>query len=100
VVLPGELALAEPAAAALAEAGREFLEQAMTELAAHPADFAAWTGAIARTSGRRGAELYRPLRAALTGSTRGPELAPLADLMGPELVAARLRAAARRTAPD
>ena len=55
-------------------------------------DFAAWTRAIAGASGRRGAALYSPLRAALTGRTHGPELAPLVELMGPELVAARLRA--------
>jgi glutamyl-tRNA synthetase len=35
-----------------------------------------------------------PLRAALTGRTHGPELAPLVALMGPERVAGRLRAAA------
>jgi glutamyl-tRNA synthetase len=34
-----------------------------------------------------------PLRAALTGSTHGPELAPLVALMGPERVVARLAAA-------
>jgi glutamyl-tRNA synthetase len=39
-----------------------------------------------------------PLRAALTGTTHGPELAPLAALMGPERLAARLAAAEARAA--
>jgi len=39
------------------------------------------------------AALYQPLRAALTGDTHGPELAPLVDLMGADRVVARLRAA-------
>ncbi len=39
-----------------------------------------------------------PLRAALTGTTHGPELAPLVALMGHERVAARLASAAARAA--
>jgi glutamyl/glutaminyl-tRNA synthetase len=39
-----------------------------------------------------------PLRAALTGSTHGPELAPLVALMGEERVAARLATAGARAA--
>ena len=95
VVSPGEIEPGEQAAATLADAGPEFFAQAAGSLAAG-SDFAAWTRAIAGASGRRGAALYSPLRAALTGSTHGPELAPLVELMGPELVAARLRAAVRR----
>jgi glutamyl-tRNA synthetase len=40
-----------------------------------------------------------PLRAALTGRTHGPELAPLVALMGAERVAARLQGAAAMNAP-
>jgi glutamyl-tRNA synthetase len=39
-----------------------------------------------------------PLRAALTGETHGPELAPFTALMGPERVAHRLASAQRRAA--
>ena len=95
VVSPGEIDPGEQAAATLSDAGAEFFAQAAGSLAAGT-DFAAWTRAIAGASGRRGAALYGPLRAALTGSTHGPELAPLVELMGPDLVAARLRAAERR----
>jgi glutamyl-tRNA synthetase len=95
VISPGEVAPARQAVAVLSDAGPEFFAQAIATLDA-AADFAAWTRAIASASGRRGAALYKPLRAALTGGTQGPELAPLFELMGPGLVAARLRAAERR----
>jgi glutamyl/glutaminyl-tRNA synthetase len=39
-----------------------------------------------------------PLRAALTGSTHGPELAPLTALMGAERVGERIHAAGARAA--
>jgi glutamyl-tRNA synthetase len=44
------------------------------------------------------AALFMPLRAALTGETHGPELAPFTALMGPERVAHRLASAQRRAA--
>ena len=98
MISPGEIDPPEEAAVVLSETGPEFFEQAIASLAAGGSDFAAWTRAITGASGRRGAALYRPLRVALTGSTQGPELAPLVELMGPELVTARLRAAAGRAA--
>jgi hypothetical protein len=39
-----------------------------------------------------------PLRAALTGETHGPELAPFTAVMGAGLVAQRLASAQRRAA--
>jgi len=96
MISPGDIDAGEQAVAALSEAGAAFFEQAIASLASAGADFAAWTRAIGGASGRRGAALYKPLRAALTGSTQGPELAPLVELMGPKVVTARLRAAARR----
>jgi len=81
------------AAREIAAAGGDFFATAATAWAGAAADFRAWTRAVAERSGRRGSALYMPLRAALTGRTHGPELAPLAKLMGPERVAARLRAA-------
>ena len=35
-------------------------------------------------TGRKGAELFLPLRVALTGQAHGPELAPLLDSCRPE----------------
>jgi glutamyl-tRNA synthetase len=96
MVSPGDIDLGDQVAGVLSEAGPDFFERAIAALAASGSDFESWTRAVASASGRRGAGLYRPLRAALTGSTQGPELAPLIGLMGRELIDARLRAAARR----
>jgi len=81
------------AAREIAAAGGEFFAQALAAWGEGSAAFRDWTRAVADRSGRRGSALYMPLRAALTGRTHGPELAPLVALMGPERVAGRLRAA-------
>ena len=88
-----------------AEAGREvaaagtgFFEQALAAWRGNAPDFKAWTRAVGAATARKGAGLYMPLRAALTGTTHGPELAPLVALMGPERVAARLASAGARAA--
>ena len=49
-----------------------------------------WTRAVAAASGRKGRELYHPLRLALTGRGDGPELAALLPLIGRARAAARL----------
>lgn len=58
-----------------------------------------WASLIAelkRTSGRKGRELFHPLRLALTGRESGPEMAGLLLRMGKERAVRRLEAAARR----
>ena len=83
------------AAKVMAEAGSDFFVAAAREWASAAGDFKAWTRAVAAATSRKGAALFMPLRAALTGTTHGPELAPLAALMGAERVATRLEAARR-----
>lgn len=51
----------------------------------------AWTGAVAQATGRKGRELFHPLRLALTGRENGPELKTLLPLIGHDRAAARLR---------
>jgi glutamyl-tRNA synthetase len=87
--------------APLLEEDAAFLRQALDVLPedseAAPwgeATWGAWTGALKAASGRRGRALFHPLRLALTGEERGPELAALLPLMGRTRVAGRLRAAA------
>lgn len=77
--------------------------------AAGPAFFAAATEAFDRSgtnlkeltkilkerTGRKGADLYMPLRVALTGQAHGPELAPLLQLMMPATVRRRLESHAQ-----
>ncbi|HVV95435.1 MAG TPA: glutamate--tRNA ligase [Hyphomicrobiales bacterium] len=89
-VVAGEIA-PSPADSALAAA-------ALTLLPAAPWDAAtwrAWTGSVGAATGRRGRDLYHPLRLALTGRDSGPELAALLPLIGPERARRRLSAAAQ-----
>jgi glutamyl-tRNA synthetase len=79
-------------------AGAAFFEQALAAWSANAADFKAWARAVGALTARKGAALYMPLRAALTGRTHGPELAPLVALMGVERVAARIAEAGARAA--
>jgi glutamyl-tRNA synthetase len=50
-----------------------------------------WTKAVATTTGAKGKSLFMPLRLALTGQTKGPEIAPLLVFMGRDRVIARLQ---------
>jgi glutamyl-tRNA synthetase len=62
-----------------------------------PADpWRALTDELKRMSGKKGRELFHPLRLALTGRESGPEMAGLVARMGKERAARRLEAAARR----
>jgi nondiscriminating glutamyl-tRNA synthetase len=48
---------------------------------------------LEKRTGRKGKELYAPLRAAITGKTRGPELAKTLPLLGKERVIKRIKMA-------
>lgn len=50
-----------------------------------------WTEAIKGATGRKGKELFMPLRQALTGMDHGPELGDLLPLIGAEKAKARLQ---------
>jgi glutamyl-tRNA synthetase len=56
----------------------------------------ALTGALKESSGRKGRELFHPLRLALTGRDSGPEMAGLVARMGKDVAVRRLEAAAKR----
>jgi glutamyl-tRNA synthetase len=84
----------DDARAAMLGAGAAFFNTAASQWASHGGDVKAWTRAVGTATGRKGAALYMPLRAALTGVTHGPELAPLVGLIGGHRVEARLAAAA------
>ena len=69
-------------------------KRAAALLPAEPWDetvWARWTGLLERESGHRGRALIRPLRLALTGLERGPELARLLPFLGRARSEARLR---------
>ena len=54
------------------------------------------TGELKQTSGKKGRELFHPLRLALTGRESGPEMAGLVERMGRERAIRRFDAAAKR----
>lgn len=51
----------------------------------------AWTGALKEKTGRKGRDLFMPLRLALTGRDHGPEMKLLLPLIGLEKAKARLK---------
>ncbi|MCC6650313.1 MAG: glutamate--tRNA ligase [Candidatus Eisenbacteria bacterium] len=92
----------EPEAAeALAAAGAGALLSALAESLGALAE---WSGegfksalqSTGKAQGRKGRDLFMPVRAALTGRTHGPELPLLADLLGKDRCLERLHDAARR----
>ena len=54
------------------------------------------SGELKQVSGKKGREMFRPLRLALTGRESGPEMAGLMERMGKERAVRRLEAAAKR----
>ena len=56
----------------------------------------ALTEALKASTGKKGRELFHPLRVALTGRESGPEMARLVELVGQARTVRRLEAAARR----
>lgn len=53
--------------------------------------WAAFTNAVKEKTGAKGKALFHPLRLALTGREKGPEMAALFPLIGPERARARLK---------
>jgi len=83
------------ARAEIERAGPVFFEAALAVESPSPSeDFRAWAKSVGVRAGVKGRDLFRPLRAALTGTLAGPELHAVVSLMRPELVRARLRRAA------
>ena len=76
---------------------RAFLAAAAALLPDEPWDdktWGVWTARLKAETGRKGRDLYHPLRLALTGRESGPELAALLPLIG------RVRASDRLSAPS
>jgi len=70
-----------------------FAAEALRLLPAEPwseATWGTWTSAVRQATGRKGRELFHPLRLALTGREAGPELKGLLPLIGRDRASARL----------
>ncbi len=76
-------------------AGPEFFAVAVAALAEAGQDWKLLTALIRERTGATGAQLFMPLRIALTGQAHGPELAPLLKLMTPATLRHRLEAHAQ-----
>ena len=66
------------------DADRDFVRQAYALLPPRPwthDTWAAWTSAVKAATGRKGKDLFRPLRRALTGRDAGPEMADVLPLL-------------------
>jgi glutamyl/glutaminyl-tRNA synthetase len=97
-VVRGELPAAGPEELRILEAaGPEFFAAAAQALEESGADLASLVRILKERTGRKGAELFMPLRVALTGKTHGPELAPLLKIMPQETARRRLKIHARNT---
>lgn len=76
----------------LSEEDRDFARTAFDHLPPEPWDettWKIWTEALKQSSGRKGKALFMPLRLALTGRDKGPEIASLLPLLGREGTLAR-----------
>ncbi len=66
------------------EADREFAAQALELLPPMPwtrETWGEWSGAVKTTTGRKGKDLFRPLRRLMTGRDAGPEMADVMPLL-------------------
>jgi glutamyl/glutaminyl-tRNA synthetase len=71
-------------------AGPDFFAAAAVAFDQSSSDIKQLTKILKERTGRKGADLYMPLRVALTGQAHGPELGPLLKLMSPETARRRL----------
>jgi glutamyl-tRNA synthetase len=81
----------------IAAAGPEFFAAAAEALEQSGSDLKPLTKILKERTGRKGADLFMPLRVALTGRAHGPELAPLLSLMSLETARRRLESHARNS---
>jgi len=81
----------------IAAAGPEFFSAAADALDQSGTDLKQLTKILKERTGRKGADLFMPLRVALTGRSHGPELAPLLKLMAPGIARCRLESHAKNS---
>jgi glutamyl-tRNA synthetase len=91
-VVQGELApLGADERRIIDAAGSGFFAEAALAYEQSQGDLKVLTQFLKERTGRKGPELFMPLRVALTGQAHGPELAQLLKLMPPETARHRLK---------
>lgn len=98
VVFGSDIEIAPEALASIREAGSGFFATAKDVFARGGGEFKQIAREIGQACGKKGPSLFMPLRAALTGVTHGPELAPLLSLIAAEEIQRRLERAAHLAA--
>ena len=83
---------AEQELAVLQSAGHTFFQQAINGVEEHGCNLAATFNAL-KAHGITGKKLFMPIRIALTNQQHGPELGPIAELMGKDKLLQRLQQA-------
>lgn len=97
-VVEGELApLGPDEQRVIAAAGPDFFSAATQAFDRSGADLKLLAKLLKERTGRKGSELFMPLRVALTGRTHGPELAALLQLMAPGTARRRLECHAKNS---
>ena len=76
----------------ISDEDKEFCTSAASSLPETVDDttWSSWTSGLKEASGRKGKQLFMPLRLALTGRARGPEMGAILKLLGSERAKARL----------
>ena len=97
-VVRGELPpLGRDEQSVIAAAGPGFFAAAAAAFDRAPSDLKELTKILKERTGRKGADLFMPLRVALTGQAHGPELGALLKLMPPETARRRLESHAQNS---
>ncbi|HEY2677052.1 MAG TPA: glutamate--tRNA ligase [Steroidobacteraceae bacterium] len=97
-VIQGDLApLGAEEQRIIAAAGPAFFAAASDAFAQSNRDVKVLAKILKERTGRKGAELFMPLRVALTGQAHGPELAPLLKLIPPQIAQRRLESHAQNS---
>ncbi len=100
IVFGAEPPLEDEALQVVREAGPGLFAAALEAVEESGTRFDVIAARAREQTGAKGRRLFMPLRAALTGRCSGPELQPLASLMGAERLVARLRRAQRAAEKD
>ena len=89
-IFDDEIELDDEGRSIITAAGNVFFGAAVTAAGEAGNDWKTLSQRVKDLTGKKGPELFKPLRYALTGQGHGPELAPLLALLTPERVRSRL----------
>lgn len=82
-----------PVTPVIADEDADYIAEALNTVPPAPWDeqtWSNWTSALKESTGRKGKQLFMPLRQALTGMSHGPDMSELLLLIGPKKAAERL----------